>query len=62
MYSIMPIMSFVMAINGPVAMAGSIFSFSSVNAMRDPSSSFPLCFFSSLCPNLSDKQWSYSFQ
>ena len=30
MYSIIPIMSFVMAINGPVAMAGSIFSFSSV--------------------------------
>ena len=27
MYSIIPIMSFVMAINGPVAMAGSIFSF-----------------------------------
>lgn len=30
MYNIMPIMSFVMAIKGPVAMAGSIFSFSSV--------------------------------
>ena len=30
MYSIMPIMSFVMAINGPVAMAGSILNFSNV--------------------------------
>ena len=30
MYNIIPMMSFVMAINGPVAIAGSIFSFSSV--------------------------------
>lgn len=30
MYNIIPMMSFVMAINGPVAMAGSILNFSSV--------------------------------
>ena len=30
MYNIIPMMSFVMAINGPVAMAGSILNFSNV--------------------------------
>ena len=36
MYIIIPMMSFVMAINGPVAMAGSIFIFSSVIGTRVP--------------------------
>ena len=35
-YIIMPMMSFVMAINGPVAMAGSIFIFSSVIGTKVP--------------------------
>ena len=34
MYSIMPIMSLVMEINGPVAMAGSTFSFSKVDVYK----------------------------
>ena len=36
MESIMPIMSFVIAINGPVAMAGSILSFSRVMGTSVP--------------------------
>ena len=36
MYSIMPIMSLVMEINGPVAMAGSTFSFSKVMGTSVP--------------------------
>ena len=35
-YIIIPIMSLVMDMNGPVAMAGSIFSFSSVIGTRVP--------------------------
>ncbi len=36
MYSIIPMMSFVMEINGPVAMAGSILSFSNVMGTSVP--------------------------
>lgn len=35
MYNIIPMMSFVMAINGPVAMAGSILNFSSMTLQDD---------------------------